>query len=297
MSDGNRGRLFEIVTAIFLAVIVASVLKLTWDLSASNSKFSQEAEQSAEQYADRTDERIAETCAGMSAAALAKCADEIIKSSHEAQTAQRDLAAQRGMHTWAIAMFWATAASVFVTGIGIFFVWRTLNANTAAVDEAREANRIARSEQRPWISLNIDVTHVFVFENGKASLTGSIIIKNIGKSPTNCVEIFDIYSFKDVQNKQNKVVNSARDAKLIFNLLPNQEANRLLIGEASNDDLIYVTSAASYIFEGNRFITSATWSICSCEYGSGTMTSFSQGVSHGKASILVNEIHELNVVE
>ena len=57
------------------------------------------------------------------------------------------------MALWALAMFWATAASVFVTGVGIFFVWRTLNANTEAVAAARENNDIARAQTMAFVSI------------------------------------------------------------------------------------------------------------------------------------------------
>jgi hypothetical protein len=120
------------VTAIFIAVLVALVVKLTWELSASNVRYSQEAEQANKQYSNETHERIARTCADAMPTALAKCADEIVKSSHEAQIAQHDLAAQRGMHLWAIAMFWVTVASVTVTGFGIWLVWRTLDETSSA---------------------------------------------------------------------------------------------------------------------------------------------------------------------
>jgi hypothetical protein len=187
MSKRDRGGLFSIVTALFLGLIAVLSLITTWQIATLAAKDGQQAEHSAKEYADRTHERIASACVNMSGLALAECADEIIKTTHEAQTAQYDLAAQRGMERWAMAMFWATFASICVTGVGIYYVRETLTANSAAVDQAKVANEIAAAsalaDRRAWLSFEVSTPSAWSFKNGRVSGAIELRVENIGREP------------------------------------------------------------------------------------------------------------------
>lgn len=174
MSDSNRGRFPAVVTAIFVAVLVGLVLKTTWELSSSNTEYRLEAEQISKGYADRTPELIQSTCVMGDVGAYAKCVDEIVKAANEAQTAQRDLAAQRSMALWAAAMFWATFGTVVVAAIGIYYVRNTL----------LESRRIGQAQVRAYLAddgFNVSWANA---DDGRPTVENiEAIWKNTGLSP------------------------------------------------------------------------------------------------------------------
>ncbi|MFD1986981.1 hypothetical protein ACFSOZ_31595 [Mesorhizobium newzealandense] len=188
MFFSNRGRFHSIVTAAIAVAIVVIALKATWEVAVSNAEYSQEAEQATKEYADRTQESIASTCRDRDIPAFAKCVDEIVKATEEAKTAQRDLAAQRSMALWALGMLWATVASIAVTGIGIYFVWRTLDANTDAVEQARVANQIARDANEAQLRayLLVKTIHAEYAFSATGEIVGvaiKLVVQNGGQTP------------------------------------------------------------------------------------------------------------------
>ncbi|QKC83602.1 hypothetical protein EB232_20155 [Mesorhizobium sp. NZP2077] len=83
----------------------------------------------------------------------------------------------------------ASWAGVVFTVIGIFFIWRTLTANTAAVEQAREANQIARDANEAQLRAYLLVKTIladFVFNPKTAEITGvtiKLVIRNGGQTP------------------------------------------------------------------------------------------------------------------
>ncbi|MER8440701.1 hypothetical protein NKH36_20960 [Mesorhizobium sp. M1312] len=190
MFFSHRGRFHTIVTAAFAIILVVLVLKATWDIAALNAEYSREAEQATKEYADRTQESIASTCRDRDVPAFAKCIEEIVKATEEAKTAERDLSAQRSMALWALGMLWATVASIAVTGIGIYFVWRTLDANTDAVAQAKAANDIAKQATEAQLRAYLIVKEVsaeLIEGSDQADqidlVQFTLVIKNGGATP------------------------------------------------------------------------------------------------------------------
>ena len=59
------------------------------------------------------------------------------RSYREEWRSERDLEAQQDMARWAMLMFFASAASVVVTIVGLLLIWRTLHHTRRAADYAR----------------------------------------------------------------------------------------------------------------------------------------------------------------
>lgn len=92
---------------------------------------------------------------------------------------------------WIMAIF--TIAATGVSIAAVVLVNKTLKANTAAVSEAREANRIAReavvAENRAWLRLHAEARKPWHIKDGR--LYGTIYLRseNIGKSPATQIRI------------------------------------------------------------------------------------------------------------
>lgn len=120
-----------------------------------------------------------------------ECYKDAEKTYRENTRAEQDLDAQVEMADWAEGMLWATSVlgtiSILVTGIGLFFVWRTLETNRDATNAAVEANRIAQelfaAENRPWIRFAkpVEVGNYWDSNSGShISVTASL--QNTGKT-------------------------------------------------------------------------------------------------------------------
>ncbi len=115
MPRSDWRRYDQLVIALGVAAVGFFLLVVTWELSATNASYTREADQAAKAYAEST------------------------QAEQGFKTAQYDLAEQRRMAFWAQ---WSFIVSLFasgITGVGIYFVWRTLVANIAAVETANKA--------------------------------------------------------------------------------------------------------------------------------------------------------------
>lgn len=132
----------------------------------------------------------------------------------ECQRAEQDLGAQLDMALWAQMMFWANVAIVIVTGVGVFYVARTLgatataaNAGLEAADAATAANDQARlffvEQQRARLSVKAVVTKIAWLER-EVKITVAMNIKNVGQ--TNANNVFErVAIFLDPVPPMNKI--------------------------------------------------------------------------------------------
>lgn len=158
------------------------LVSTTWWSASITVRNYLDAEQAAKQYTRDASDRIKANC--LDSLSFIECATETIKSSEEAQTAQKDLTEQKNMAYWAKAMFWATVTSVIATSFGIVFVWLNFReariATEAAAKSANVAEQALTQLERPFV--------VFKRTNSNQLPGGGIRLTidwvNSGSSPT-----------------------------------------------------------------------------------------------------------------
>lgn len=130
------------------------------------------------------------------AATVARTADT--HTERDQQRADADLQAQQDMALYALLMLIATVATIIITGVGVWFVKRTLDATLQAVEDTGkateamlEANKIARetaiAQFRPYITARA-ISLMTDVETGLPHT--QIGIKNIGAGPAYSCIIF-----------------------------------------------------------------------------------------------------------
>ena len=205
MSVSERGLTFKIVTAVSTATIILLILTWVYDTVRLVGTTRSEYERHSDAYAHQAQEDIQERCLLIEPVAQVECIREVVQATREDERAERDLIAQSEMALWAFWMLIVTGVTAAVTGIGVYYVRSTLmqagetnRAAVAAAEAANEANRIMRSESRPWIAIEQNVKCDFIYEEGgsKCEIWWEMTLTNKGKTPAHNVSITEgIYRY------------------------------------------------------------------------------------------------------
>ncbi|TPI37611.1 hypothetical protein FJW07_17725 [Mesorhizobium sp. B3-1-9] len=121
-------------------------------------------------------------------------------NSQKAQPDWCDLAAQQSVAEDTKGMHWAAWGGLVFTAIGIFFIWRTLSANTKAVEQAKRSADIAERAlldiERPHLFITatkplVPIKHEWADlpDNQRPTPEAAYSIKNFGRTPAIINEI------------------------------------------------------------------------------------------------------------
>lgn len=154
---------------------------------------------------------------------------------------RRDLEAQEGMVWWAELMFYATAATVLLTGIALVAIIRTLHhtrraaesaegmlveargTTIAAKDSVKETRDIGEAQVRAYISVVPESSGPGFVEGDR--LTFMVRAQNTGATPARKMKVFRVLSF----DKENLLVD---DEDIIdINGIPDFPAATLASGQ------------------------------------------------------------------
>lgn len=142
-----------IVFVIIAASLIGWVL-----LDQTHSHHSQIRNEVTTSYSDPSAEQSQIICLPTSDPPTLSCVLNNPDSVGDQQAAQYDLKAQQDMAEWSLGMMIAAAATVLITGIGVIYVVRTLDATREMTEQARAANKITRdlveaeiAQERPYI--------------------------------------------------------------------------------------------------------------------------------------------------
>jgi hypothetical protein len=129
----------------------------------------------------KTAEEIAQRCAGIDQInpALRECIREAIVGYQKTQHNDRDLQAQQQMAFWALVAAIIAACSLFVSIVGLGFIWQSLKQTRTAITNDRE---IGEAQVRAYLTVEIPDNHSYAPRPGKP-FSAELHIKNAGQSP------------------------------------------------------------------------------------------------------------------
>ena len=162
MPDGDRGNRTEVIAAASLcALAVFGVLILAYALGNLNGREAKSRDQTPASYSQAAKADANRSCIGRQSAALFECVYERVEASQEQARGEHDLSAQQRAASAALAAAVVAFLTLTVTGIGVWFVKRTLDATLEAVRDTSIAtkamerqNELAASAQRPWLDFS-----------------------------------------------------------------------------------------------------------------------------------------------
>ncbi|ATW04963.1 hypothetical protein CHN51_16575 [Sphingorhabdus sp. YGSMI21] len=200
--------------------------------------------------------------------------------------------AQQGMKFWAIWMFIATLSTVAVTGIGVWFVKKTLETNSDFLKESIKAtkamnrqNELTEHAQRPWLQISTKVAKVET--KGSLLLRCDITITNVGKMVAECCAVRTVIITPIRASSEDHLVESARanaeeaaNGRMSADLSPypllpgesttfssqNEARGHLMpatVGHSANDRLHYIVfAAARYRIPGDDIFRKTDRAFC-----------------------------------
>lgn len=234
MSRSDWRRYDQIVIALGIAGIGCLLLFAIWKLSATNAFYTHEADHAASENAKATEASISRNCGDREIVAFTKCVREQVKAEQETQTAQYDLAAQNRMAFWTMWTFFVSAFSLGVTGLGIYFVWRTLKTSDAAVDAANKA-----IETDKWLG-EVQTRAYITFESPEIGFTddGRPVIRIRARNTGNTTGMLIIVSCSvDFEPMTPKFERRPEVQIFIGSIAPQEEKPKItFVTEASAND-------------------------------------------------------------
>ncbi|WP_333668458.1 hypothetical protein [Parvibaculum sp.] len=129
--------------SIFMLVAAYAVGVVLWQYTKIHEVYSTYQHNADEDRRDAA-EKAAQACKDREVATLSSCIADEIEAHWRQQATNQDLQAQQDMANWALWMFITSSVTVFVTAIGVYFVWRTLEETRAAVSVATDGNKAAQ---------------------------------------------------------------------------------------------------------------------------------------------------------
>jgi hypothetical protein len=114
--------------------------------------------------------------------------------------AEQDLDAQWEMAKWAKVAALAAVLTAVMTGLGVWFVKRTLDATRQAVKEAEEGTKAANravevtrdalfAERRPWLKVRAVRFSDFYTEPTRVVVGVRVVVENVGNSPAHDIDL------------------------------------------------------------------------------------------------------------
>lgn len=184
---------FGLLAALLLSCLIVGVLAY---VSGSQNERRNQGPASYSQAAKADAQRA---CVGMETGASFECIYEKVKASQEQARGEQDLNAQQWSANAAVFSALIAMMTLILSGVGVWFVKRTLDATLEAVEDTGKAtkametqNEIAResmeNQLRPWLVIDSMSSPSMIIENGEPRIRFKFEIKNIGASPAISVQ-------------------------------------------------------------------------------------------------------------
>ncbi len=196
MPRGDRGKGNPPLGWTLPVIGVVLVVFLSWGVGWLQASEKEKRQQTPAAYQDRAKKNAQRTCIGIEPSTVFECVYEHIETAKQTAHDEQDLSAQQRAASSALASAAIAFFTLIITGVGVWFVKRTLEATLEAVEDTgrateamNDANEIARmaynASVRPWLSLDAEmaVDYLSWMEDGNAGLFVDVTARNYGKSP------------------------------------------------------------------------------------------------------------------
>lgn len=208
---------------VFFAILVPIASWLSWDYSSELTEYRIRAEESTNKHIQYAEDRIDKKCLRLEPVAMRDCIHKEIASASDHSRANQDLDAQQKMATFTRLMAYTAIGGIFLGGVSILVIYRTLS-------EMGKTNQILRDEQRPWMTysraigctLTVNEHHMVLEHRGK--------MLNWGKTPAFSVIVerqlitCDFFQHHtQLEGFKNQLIAQAKRVHTKASIFPNED--------------------------------------------------------------------------
>ena len=171
---------FGLIVAVCALLVILPISGLLLSEYAEVHRANAAYQQNAERDREATSEEISKSCFNADFVIFSKCVTDKIGTYYNQQATNQDLQAQQDMAYWAKTIFFLGIAQLAFSGFGIYFIWRSLELNRAAVNIARET-MIAQT--RPWLKFKSVKLQKMWIDDNQVNVQVEFAVHNAGHSP------------------------------------------------------------------------------------------------------------------
>ena len=190
MYGSNRSENAKVINwPLPLAGIVLS-LSLAWGVGWLEAREEYQREYAPKSYSAAAKQDAKSACVGTEPGAVFECVNEKAKTAYQTAHDEQDLSAQQRAASSALITAVLSALALALSGVGVWYVKRTLDATLKAVEHngkatvaMDESNSIARVGSRPYIIVNKPSHNSQQWRHEYAIFTWKFRFGNYGKSP------------------------------------------------------------------------------------------------------------------
>lgn len=178
----------------------------------------------------KASDKIANTCQKLSGDDFRACISDEIEANYTDQATNEGLQVQKDMALWAFWMFVVSAFMAGLTTVGVWFIYKTLEATRDTLNEAgkttaaaNKTNEIMYAERRPWVTIRREINAILTLRTleGEAKKAGYSCVgflrwqfhpENVGNSPAfgfyTKQNLACVASFEEARSGLNNFVDS-----------------------------------------------------------------------------------------
>ena len=170
---------------------------LAWGIGWLQAREEYKREQAPNSYAAAAKQDAQSACVGTDPVAVFECVNEKAKTAYQAAHDEQDLSAQQRAASSALASAALSFLALALSGVGVWYVKRTLDATLDAVEDTGEAtrammrqNEITEAAQRAWVVIEkLTVDRFYISPDKSVTAKIDFKIKNIGLSPAKIINV------------------------------------------------------------------------------------------------------------
>lgn len=196
--------------ALFGAVILIYAVGQNFGVSAGRDQVT------AREHYEQAKRDNLEACTIAEGLTPVECIAEAIESAQDQSDSRQDLFAQRDMANFTFWILIFTGCTFGITGLGVWYVKRTLDATLQAVKDTGDAtkamvrqNELTEAAQRPWLAIEATVTECEIGAE-RTHLRFSARVTNLGKMVAERCAVRTVFFEDDTSDRGERKIEDTR---------------------------------------------------------------------------------------
>lgn len=275
MSGSNRSGNSKAIDWAFPLTGIIIAIALAWGVGWLQAREEYNRQQTPKAYAEAAKKDAERACIGIDPRAVFECVSEKAETAYQTAHDEQDLSAQQRAASSALITAVLSFLALVLSGFGVWFVKKTLDATLAAVEDTGRAteamerqNELVVQAQRPWLTIQARITLAKKTSTG-IKLRFEAKITNIGNTVADRCAVRGGFIEKvgvSPGNAINEIRKFRRDAENMASILEDgpRMPYPIVPGETKTITAEIAVSGELPVYELRKGVYRTTYSIFVC---------------------------------